>query len=270
MIEIKTDTHMHTLASGHAYSTIEENIITASKRGLELIGITDHFSELFVSSVDSASFGYYSNKKALPPVWHGVRLLFGTEADIVDLDGHLFGWNRKVRFGPQEGPSFKELYLDKLDYIIASVHFNTFTKDASLTRTTEMYVKALDDPKVKVLGHIGRARVPFDMDTVLLHAKELGKMIEINEGSFIYPDAVPICRNIAIRCAELGTKITVSSDAHSAFYVGRYPEARKMLEEIHFPEELIVSRNKNSFLDAVGIPDAPKEAYEENWELYGL
>ena len=195
--------------------------------------------------------------------------MFGAEADIVDLDGHLFGWDRKLQFGPYEGPTFNEHYLDNLDYVIASVHFSMFTKDATLAQTTEMYVKALDDPKVKVLGHIGRARVPFDMDTVLLHAKELGKMIEINEGSFIYPDAVPVCRNIAIRCAELGTKITVSSDAHSAFYVGRYPEAGKMLEEIHFPEELIVSRNKKSFLDAVGIPDASEEAYEEDRALYG-
>ena len=119
-----------------------------------------------------------------------------------------------------------------------------------------------------MLGHIGRARVPFDMDTVLLHAKELGKMIEINEGSFIYADAVPVCRNIAIRCAELGTKITVSSDAHSAFYVGRYPESVRMLEEIGFPEELIVSRDKKSFLDAVGLADAPQEAYDEDRKLY--
>ncbi len=268
MIQIKTDTHMHTLASGHAYSTVEENAYTASKRGLELIGIADHFSELFVSSVDSASFGYYSNKKALPPVWHGVRLLFGAEADIVDLDGHLFGWDRMVKFGPFEGPTFKEQYLDKLDYVVASVHFAAFTKEASLIQTTEMYCKALDDPKVKVIGHIGRARVPFDMDTVLLHAKELGKMIEINEGSFIYADAVPVCTRIAERCAELGTKITVSSDAHSAFYVGRFPEAGKMLEEIHFPEELIVSRDKKSFLEAVGLPDAPQEAYDEDRKIY--
>ncbi len=268
MMQIKTDTHMHTLASGHAYSTIEENAITASRRGMELIGIADHFSELFVSSVDSASFGYYANKKALPPVWHGVRLLFGAEADIVDLDGHLFGWDRKVKYGPYEGPTFKEQYLDKLDFVIASVHIAPFTREASLAQTTEMYCKALDDPKVKVLGHIGRARVPFDMDTVLMHAKELGKMIEINEGSFIYPDAVPVCRSIAIRCAELGTKITVSSDAHSAFYVGRYPEAVKMLEEIRFPEELIVSRDKKSFLEAVGLSDAPQEAYDEDQKLY--
>ena len=44
MIKIKTDTHTHTLASGHAYSTIEENLRAAKEQGLELVGITDHFS----------------------------------------------------------------------------------------------------------------------------------------------------------------------------------------------------------------------------------
>ena len=29
MYEIKTDTHTHTIFSGHAYSTIEENVISA-------------------------------------------------------------------------------------------------------------------------------------------------------------------------------------------------------------------------------------------------
>ena len=36
------DTHTHTLASGHAYSTIDEMIQAAAKKKLELIGITEH------------------------------------------------------------------------------------------------------------------------------------------------------------------------------------------------------------------------------------
>ena len=36
------DTHSHTIASGHAYSTINEMILAASKKGLKLLCITDH------------------------------------------------------------------------------------------------------------------------------------------------------------------------------------------------------------------------------------
>ena len=36
------DTHTHTFASGHSYSTIREMAYSAKERGLELLGITEH------------------------------------------------------------------------------------------------------------------------------------------------------------------------------------------------------------------------------------
>ena len=58
MIKIKTDTHTHTLASGHAYSTIEENLRAGKEQGLELVGTTDHFSSFFVPSTTFACYGF--------------------------------------------------------------------------------------------------------------------------------------------------------------------------------------------------------------------
>ena len=36
------DTHTHTLASGHAYSTIDEMIQAAADKGLKLYALTEH------------------------------------------------------------------------------------------------------------------------------------------------------------------------------------------------------------------------------------
>ena len=36
------DTHSHTLASGHAYSTIKEMVESAAEKALELIAIPEH------------------------------------------------------------------------------------------------------------------------------------------------------------------------------------------------------------------------------------
>ena len=36
------DVHTHTIASGHAYSTLREMIEAAKRRGLSLIGISEH------------------------------------------------------------------------------------------------------------------------------------------------------------------------------------------------------------------------------------
>ncbi len=38
----KLDVHTHTLASGHAYSTVDENAKYGSQIGLELLGTSDH------------------------------------------------------------------------------------------------------------------------------------------------------------------------------------------------------------------------------------
>jgi len=45
-MNIRLDTHSHTLASEHAYSTILENAKSAAERGLDLLAITDHASQM--------------------------------------------------------------------------------------------------------------------------------------------------------------------------------------------------------------------------------
>ena len=49
---------------------------------------------------------------------------------------------------------------------------------------TELYIKALEHDKVKILGHIGRSGLEFDVEEVAGAAKSMNKMIEINEASF--------------------------------------------------------------------------------------
>ena len=41
-MKIKADTHSHTIASGHAYSTIREMAKAGAEAGLELLAITEH------------------------------------------------------------------------------------------------------------------------------------------------------------------------------------------------------------------------------------
>jgi putative hydrolase len=41
-LQIELDVHTHTIASGHAYGTINEMAKAASEKGLKLLGITEH------------------------------------------------------------------------------------------------------------------------------------------------------------------------------------------------------------------------------------
>ncbi|MBR6652678.1 MAG: PHP domain-containing protein, partial [Anaerotignum sp.] len=82
-MKLKIDTHTHTLASGHAYSTVDENFRWAAEKGLELVALTDHAPGM----KDTTGHAYFANLHVLPEKLHGVRLLRGIELNIMDFDG---------------------------------------------------------------------------------------------------------------------------------------------------------------------------------------
>lgn len=265
MLENRCDVHTHTLYSRHAYSTVRENVLAAAEAGLELLGVTDHFSDMLFpgAHLDRANlrdYQHFVNMVVWPRQWEGVRLLRGMEADIRTLDGGLYGQGIEVAEDITGRPARRVSTLyDRAaaacDYVIASVHYRDFASGATLSQTTDMYLGALSQPKVLVLGHTGRAGVPFDVAEVVGEAARRGKLIEINEHSLDSRGrggrTWESCRAIAEKCAELGCQICVNTDAHICCDVGRFPTALGMLEEIGFPQELVATRSADAFLAAL-------------------
>jgi len=167
------------------------------------------------------NFQFFTNQVIWPRTWDGVTLLRAAEVDIATLEGGFFGQDiistdNITTDRCTRGESLFHRVTKGLDYLVASVHDRSFAQSASIAQTTEMYLRVLAKPRVFVLGHTGRAGVPFDLDEVLTAAKERGKLIEINEHSLEGDrtgGTVDTCRRIAERCAELGVGISVSSDA---------------------------------------------------------
>ena len=265
MLQNRCDVHTHTLFSRHAYSTVRENVLAARDAGLELLGVTDHFSDMLfpgadLTHADLRDYQYFINTTTWPRTWEGVRLLHGAEADIRTLDGRLFGQDVAVAEDITGGPlrSATTLYdrvVASCDYVIASVHYREFAREATVSQGTEMYLAALAQPKVLALGHAGRAGVPFDVREVVGEAARLGKLMEINNHSLEARRREgrtwQSCRSIAEACAELGCRVIVSSDAHVCTDVGRVPAALELLEGIGFPQELVATRSAEAFLDAM-------------------
>lgn len=253
--QIKGDIHTHTMFSRHAYSTIGENVAAAKAAGLEVLGSADHFSSMLFHEQDLKNFQFFRNVDVWPRVWDGVTVLRAAEVDILSLDGRLFGQDiactQNVAGHPfRREHTLFELISDTLDYFVASVHDNAFAEGATLAQGTEMYIRALEDPKVFVLGHTGRSGVAYDLDEVLTVAKEKHKLIEINEHTLesARGHRNKMCTAIAERCAELGVGIAVNTDAHIHTNIGKFPYAANFLEEIHFPQELIMNRNRDVLL----------------------
>ncbi|WP_322153045.1 phosphatase [Paratractidigestivibacter sp.] len=265
MLKIACDVHTHTLFSRHAYSTVEEDVQSAADAGLELLGITDHFSCMLFEEQTLKNFQYYINMGVWPREWHGVRLLHGCEADIVDVEGHLFGHDIPVTHNITEErrreATLKSKVFDACDYVIASIHRKDFCDAATRAQNTQMYINVLEDPKVLILGHVGRSGVDFELDPVLEAARNMGKLIEINESSIAEPlkakKSLARCEKVARRCAELGCSVSFGSDAHIAPAIGRADHTRELLERIDFPEELVACASAERFLAAAraALPD---------------
>lgn len=158
---LSCDIHTHTMFSAHAYSTIEENVYWAAERGLQVLGSADHLSSMVTACPnDLRSYQFFVNQDIWPRIWSGVLVLRGAEADIVSLDGSLFGEDTLVTLDIA-GDSYSrqhslfDLVTRNLDYLVASVHNPQIAEGATLAQTTEMYINALEHPKVFMLGHTG-------------------------------------------------------------------------------------------------------------------
>ncbi len=227
-MKIAVDTHTHTLASTHAYSTLCENIHAAKAKGLEMLAVTDHAPEL----PDAPHLWHFQNLKSLPREADGLKLLYGIEVSILDTDG-----NTDL---PQE------LYPE-LAVVIASIHRPLYMPKTK-EEHTKTWLNIMKNPTVDICGHSGNPLFQYDTEPVIKAARGAGKAVEINNHSFsARKGSFEICREIARACKKFGTKIVVSSDAHSCFDIGAFDDAVKMLESIDFPEELIMNSSAEKF-----------------------
>lgn len=228
-MKILVDTHTHTIASDHAFSTLEENARHAKKIGLEAIAVTDHGPAI----PDAPHIWHFDTLNFVSRDIDGLKILYGVEANILDSDGTI---------------DIPPSVLSKLDVVIASMHHETFTP-ATRKAHTQAYIGALKSPYVDIIGHSGSPEYEYDVTAVLEVAKKEGKMIEINNNSHLVRKASEEnCMYIAKKCMQMGVYVVVSSDAHFSRDVGNFENALDMLKKIDFPEELIANTTLDKFL----------------------
>ena len=224
-MKILTDIHTHTIASGHAYSTLKENLEAAKEKGLEAICISDHFGEI----PDSAHPWHFLNLKTLPMYEMGIRVLRGAETNILDIHGNI---------------DLPDDIAKNLDIVIASIHTPCY-KGANEADHTEAYMNVVNNPIVDIIGHSGHVQYPYDYESVVREARDKGKLIELNAGTFRSgrKAAKPNCQRIAELCKKHSVGVCVNSDAHFYTHIGSCDEVIKMLYDIDFPDELIMNRS---------------------------
>jgi len=224
------DTHVHSIASGHAYSTVEEIARFASSKGILVFALTDHGPSI----PGAPNSIYFGNLAVLPEEIYGVRVLKGIEANILDYEGNL------------DLPSG---VLKKLEFVIASFH-DLCIESGTVEQNTAALIGALKNPLVDVIAHPGNPRFQVDIDSVVKAAKHYGKLIEINNHSFrVRAGSRDNCIMFARKCMEYGVRIVCGSDAHISFDVGKFDKVYELLAEVGMPEELIINISVESIAD---------------------
>jgi putative hydrolase len=226
----KADLHIHTTASGHAFSTVDEIVCSAKEKGLEVIALTDHYGG--PGGVPGGAHPFlFQNLRIVPKVIKGVRVLRGVEANIIDYEGHI------------DVP--KEI-LDELDIVIASFHPSCIefsTRDV----VTHAMCLVMENPYVTIIGHPGDARYPFDAEAVAKKAKQTRTLLEINNASLkpttFRPGVRENLKNLLHWCEIYQVPIIVSTDAHICYEVGDIKESLALLEEVDFPRELVMNND---------------------------
>ena len=228
-MNIIADTHTHTIASTHAFSTVQEMITAAARKGLYAIALTDHGYAM----PGSPGKWYFESLGAIPSTVDGVRVLKGVEANVMDFDGSL---------------DMSDKVLKGLEWVVASIHCGLCKGKASVEAATNAYLKLAENPYVNVIVHSGTPKFKYDFERVIPELAHNGKLIEINDNTFYCrKDSCENCVEIAKLCKKHGAYIIVNSDAHFSSRVGHCSCAMEMLEEIDFPQELIINTDESRF-----------------------
>lgn len=226
-----SDLHTHTIAGGHAYSTLIENAKEASKNGIKVLGFTEHGPNM----PGGPHLFHFGNLKVIPRKLYGVTILKGCEANIIDYNGNL---------------DIPKRTQENLELIVASLH-DVCLEPGTIEQNTNALINVMENPNVDILGHIGNPIFKINAEQVVKKAKERNILIEINNSSFLgsRKGSKANCLEIAKLCMKYKVKVVVDSDAHFATAIGKFNEADELLKSIDMPEELILSLNERNVLE---------------------
>jgi DNA polymerase (family 10) len=181
-------------------NSIREMAEEARKIGLEYIVITDHSKSLAMTGGLDEKMLLKQGREIdkLNEQIEGIRVLRGVELNILK-DGSL---------------DITDEVLEKLDFVGAAVHsyFNQ-----SKEEMTKRVLKAIENPNVDFLCHPTarqiqrREPIQLDVEKIMEASKDNGTILDIDA----YPDRLDLKDEYIRKAVEIGTKLGVSSDAHS-------------------------------------------------------
>jgi len=249
-MDLVLDIHNHTLASGHAYSTIQEYAVEAAKKELSLIAITDHAPAI----PNATGEFYFYNFRELPGEINGVKIMMGVELNIMDKSGRV---------------DLDEHVYKPLSPVLASFHYPCYkfskedmTEDERSGEITTAITNVMDNPFIHIIGHPGDRMYPFDIEAIVKKSLETKTLLEINDANlkvdgskFSRLGAHDKMRKILDVCKKMDCPVVLGSDAHFSHHTGNLQNSLELLKEADFPAELVANTSVEFFLSLLKRED---------------
>ena len=219
------DVHTHTVASGHAFSTLQEMTLAAKEKGLEILGITEHAPGI----PGTCHPIYFRNLHVVPRRLYGVQLLLGAELNILNTNGDI---------------DLDEEYWRMLDLRIAGIH-SVCWEGGSREENTQGVLNAMHNPFVQIISHPGDGSADLDFDALMKASKETRTLLEINNHSMAPVRHKTMATPNNLELLRLAKKYDVpvifGSDAHFSGMIADYGHIIPLVEEVGFPDELVLN-----------------------------
>ncbi|PIS30003.1 phosphatase [Candidatus Saganbacteria bacterium CG08_land_8_20_14_0_20_45_16] len=226
ILKLVADLHVHTVSSGHAYSTLEEYVAQAKKIGLKAFAVAEHGPAM----PGAPHFYYFANMKMIPPVIDGIRVYRGIEANIINDQGEL-------DLDPE--------LLDMLDVVIVAMHPRCGYDSQGEGKNTEVLIKALERyPQINITAHLENLKYPVNFEQVIQAARKHNVAIELNNSS-------PISRvgsevrwlDLAREVKKQDWKVVLTTDSHFSTMIGVVDESLKIVKQAGLSEKQIINRS---------------------------
>ena len=226
-IDIQCDLHTHTLASGHAYSTINEMAAEAARKGVKYLGITEHGPAI----PGACDLIYFRNLHVVPRELYGVRLLLGAEINILNINGDL---------------DMEPSYDKYLSHTVAGLHSLCYTP-GTRAQNTDALLAVMHSRRINIISHPGDGTAPLHFEPLVKASAETGTLLELNNSSLkpIRHKTEARDNNVEILrlCRKAGVPVIFGSDAHFMNDIANYEYLWPLVEETQFPRELIVNQD---------------------------
>jgi len=222
-MKLVADLHIHTVSSGHAYSTIEEYVAQAKKLRLKGIAITDHGPAM----PGGPHWYHFSNMRMIPDKIDGIRIYRGIESNIVDANGKI---------------DLHDNDLAQLDIVMVAMHPRTGYDSLGEEGNTGVLAKALENPHINVIAHPGNPKYPINVEQTVAMAKEKKVAIEVNNSSFTSRvGSWDRCLQFANEVKRQDWVVVIGSDSHISMMLGGFENALKLIKEAGLSEKHVIN-----------------------------